>query len=771
MHSEARDGPAATLKRFRIMAGLTQEELAERAGVSARTVSDVERGLRTAVYPDTARRLAQALELRDDQRPHFESTMRGHETDDHPARSRSTIPIVPTPLLGRVSELAAVITAIGASGVPLLTLTGPGGIGKTRLALEAAKRLEESFPLGVFFVALGDVRDPALVAPAIAKALGVVETGEGLEILIGRHLAARRVLILLDTFEQVLEAAVFVSSLLLRSAESKFVVTSRIPLHVRGEFEFPVPPLEMPNDLGEKPLEELHQWPATALFVDRALAVRPDLKLDQDAAGLVLEICRKLDGLPLAIELAAARVKHLPLPALNDQLDRRLQVLTGGHVDLPLRQRAMRETVAWSHDLLSPAAQSLFRRVAVYSGGWSLESVEPVCGPAKEVGDALDGLRTLVDHSLVAVSGNSAVPRYHVLEVIREYAAERLAAAGESEMSSRRHALHYLRLAEEVEPKLVRAAQEEWIRWLELERGNLRSAIAWAIKRGENVVALRFTVSLWRFWRHAGELTEGRRWAEAALAMPGDAPDALRAKALWGTAFLAFPQGDYKRMAELAAEDMEVARRSGDPMDLRNALTIVGQVALCEGRYSDALEPLRESLAICRRLGLSWQLGTSHLNFGTALLHSGNLEEAGQIFRSGLGVYRELGDETFAARITIALSQTALARGDMPTAESLARQGLTAFARQRERLGIAEAFDALAALAAARNDLERTARLDGAAKKIQDTIASRPAPFERAITRSLIEPARTSFGEERWQTASEEGRAFNLDAAVEYALT
>ena len=507
------------------------------------------------------------------------------------------------------------------------------------------------------------------------------------------------------------------------------------------------------------------------MFVDRALAVRPDLKLDPDAAGLVLEICRKLDGLPLAIELAAARVKHLPLPALNRQLDRRLQVLTGGPVDLPLRQRAMRETVAWSYDLLSPAAQSLFRRLAVYSGGWSFESVEPVCGPADEVGDALDGLRTLVDHSLVAVSGNSGEPRYHMLDVIREYAAERLADAGESETSSRRHALHYLRLVEEAEPKLVRAAQEESIRRLELERGNLRSAVAWAIKRGENVVALRFTVSLWRFWRHTGELAEGRRWAEAALAMPGDAPDSLRAKALWGTAFLAFPQGDYKRMAELAAEDMDVAQRSGDPMDVRNALTIVGQVALCEGRYSEALEPLRESLAICRRLGLSWQLGTAHLNFGNALLHSGNLEEADQIFRSGLEVYRELGDETFAARITIALSQTALARRDIPAAESLARQGLTAFARQRERLGIAEAFDALAALAAARNDLERTAKLDGAAKKIQDTIASRPAPFERAITRSLIEPVRTSFGEERWHTASEEGRAFNLDAAVEYALT
>ncbi len=771
MEGEGRDGLGAALRRLRTAAGLSQEELAERAGISARTVSDVERGLRTAVYPETARRLATALQLRDEQRRRFEAVVRRRESDHHGARPSGALPIVPTPLLGRASELNAVTAAIAASGVRLLTLTGPGGVGKTRLALEAGRRLEGSFPLGVFFVSLGDVHDPALVAPAIAKTLGVLETGEGLELLIERQLADKRVLVLLDTFEHLLEAAGLVSSLLLRGAQSKFLVTSRRPLHVRGEFEFPVPPLEMPGELGQDPLEDLHRWPATVLFVDRALAVSPDMNLDERAAALVLEICRKLDGLPLAIELAAARVKHLPLPALARQLGRRLHVLTGGPLDLPLRQRAMRETVAWSHDLLTPAGRALFRRLAVFSGGWSLASVEPVCGPVGEVGDALESLSTLVDHSLIVVSGDSAEPRYDMLDVIREYAAERLADAGETTMTSRRHALHQLQLAEEAEPNLVRAAQEDWFHGLQLERGNLRRAIAWAIEHGENIVALRFTVALWRYWRHASEFAEGRRWSEATLAMPGDAPDSLRAKALWGTAFLAYPQGDYKRMAELAAEDLEVARRSGDAMDLRNALTIVGQVAMCEGRYSDALEPFRESLAICRRLGLTWQLGTSHLNFGNALLHSGNPEEADHLFQNGLEVYRELGDETFAARITIALAHTALARDDVQRAESLGRQALTAFARQQERIGVAEALDALAAVAAARGDLERTARLDGAAKKIHDTIASRPAPFEQAITRRLIEAARASFGQENWQRAWDEGRAFSANNAVDYALT
>ena len=768
MPDEPRNTIALALKRWRLAAALTQEELADRAGVSARTISDIERGLRGAVYSDTARRLADALGLSGADRQRFESLLRGREPLVVPGE---TVPFVPTPLFGRASELRAVITALTASGAQLLTLTGPGGIGKSRLALEVAHRLRESFPDGVVFVQLGEVDTAALVASTIARAIGVIETGEQLELLIVRRLVSRRMLILLDTFEHVIEAAAFVSSLLARHVQAIFLVTSRRPLHIRGELEFPVPALDLPRALGEDFREDLAHWPATALFIDRALAVSPNLALASTEAALVLEICHKLDGLPLAIELCAARVKHLPLRALAEQLDHRLQVLTGGPTDLPVRQRTMRETVGWSHDLLPPATRILFRRLAVFSGGCDLGSIEEVCGELdRQVADAIDGTSTLVDHSLLTLTNVDGSPRYEMLDVIAEFAAERLAEAGETSALARRHALRYLDLAEEAEPNLVRATQRESLRRLDLERANLRRAIAWTIEQNETTLALRFTVALWRYWRHVGELAEGRRWCEATLTLPGAGPDGLRAKALWGTAFLAYPQGDYRRMAELASEDLTVARRGGDAMDLRNALTIVGQVALCEGRHTDALGPLREALMICQAFGVTWHLGTSHLNLGNALLHSGAVEEAERTYRDGLRVYRELGDETFAARMCVAIAHAALKQGDPDEAERLSRQALASLQASRERLGIAEALDVLAAVAAWRAEGDRAARLDGAATRIQETIASRPAPFERAVTGALIGTARASMDGERWLRAWEEGRSLGIDEAIQEGL-
>jgi tetratricopeptide (TPR) repeat protein len=377
----------------------------------------------------------------------------------------------------------------------------------------------------------------------------------------------------------------------------------------------------------------------------------------------------------------------------------------------------------------------------------------------------------LIEQSLVRLIGRGLEARYVWLDVIQEYGAERLLEAGESDSTVQRHAAYHLKLAEEAESKLVGARQEEWHRRLDAERGNLRRAIAWALQQTDNVFALRFTVALWRYWRYSGEFAEGRRWSEAALAMPGAAPASLRAKALWGTAFLVYPQGDYERMAELAPECLEMARQGGDPMDLRNALTVIGQLAMCESRYADAMEPLRESLDICRRLGLSWQLGTSHLNFGNALLHSGHPGEAERIYRDGLEVYRKLGDATFAARITNAIAHAALAEDDVERADALARDALTGFAKQRERIGVAEALDTLAAVAAARADSERAARLDGASESIHETIASRPAPFERAISGRFINASRVAMDASRWRSAWEAGHDLSLEEAIDYAVS
>jgi len=324
---------------------MTQEELAERAGISARTVSDLERGLRTTVHHDTARRLATALELGEEQRRKFEAITRGRAFVPSSPPAAGGLPAVPTPFFGRSRELESVKSTLVASHVRLLTLTGPGGIGKTRLALEAAAGIQPSFPDGIFFVSLGELKDASLVAPELAKSVGAVETGAGLEELLTARLAGRRVLVVLDTFEHLTPAAPLVYSLLLRCPEATFLVTSRSALRLRGEHEFPVPPLESPGQIGEHALEDIVRWPATALFWERAQAVRPDLQLDTQSALLVVEICRRLDGLPLAIELAAARVKHLPLAAIRDQLEHRLELLVGGAFDLPLRQRAIRDTV------------------------------------------------------------------------------------------------------------------------------------------------------------------------------------------------------------------------------------------------------------------------------------------------------------------------------------------------------------------------------------------------------------------------------------------
>ncbi len=485
---------------------------------------------------------------------------------------------------------------------------------------------------------------------------------------------------------------------------------------------------------------------------------------------MVAEICRNLDGLPLAIELAAARVRHLPLTAVRDQLGDRLRLLVGGTLDLPQRQRTIRDTVAWSHDLLGPAQAKLFRRLSVFSGGWDLGSVEGVCGGPGEIGDTLDGISALVDQSLIILDRTHPQGRYDMLDVVRDYAAQRLAQAGEADEIGRRHALHYLALAEEAEPNLVQAGHQDWFRRLDAERANLRHAITWAIDRSETVLALRYTAALWRYWRQLGEFTEGRRWTESALRMTGDVPASLQAKALQAAAALAFPQGDYQRLADLASDIMDLARSSEDPMDMRNALTVQGFVAVGQGRYEDAINAFRQCVAICQRLGPSWQLATSQLNLGAALLHVGHPGDADAAFEEGLRLYRQLGDDVFAARTTNQRAQAALAQGDNERAGTLAREALTEFANYGERQGIAEGLETLAAVAAAQSDPRRAATLAGAAAAIRETIASPQLP-DLVITGRFLQTAQKDIGHENWRTSWEAGHALPTADAVAYALS
>lgn len=761
-------GLGTSLRRLRQAAGLTQEELAERSGISARTVSDVERGLRTVVHADTARRLTSALEVEGEQRRAFEALARGRGAPEPVIPLAGRLPEQPTQLIGRSREVGVIGAVLVRQEVRLLTLTGPGGIGKTRLAVEVARRTKGSFAAGVFFVSLGEVKDASLVVLEMAKALGVVETSGDLPALMARHLAGRRALVVLDTFEHLLAAAPLLYDLVLHSPVVTFLVTSRSALRLRGEHEFPVPPLELPSDVDGASSEQLLGWPATALFWDRARAVRPDLELDPQAAREVAGICRKLDGLPLAIELAAARVRHLPLSGIREQLDDRLRLLVGGPVDLPRRQRAMRDTMAWSHDLLGPGEAKLFRRLAVFSGGWDLEAAKQVCG-GDEVGGALERVSALVDQSLVLLDPDHPDGRYQMLDVVSEYAAHRLSEAGETEEIRRRHALHFLALSEEAEPNLVREGQEPWFRRLDRERGNLRRGMAWTIEREETILALRYAAALWRYWRQRGELVEGRRWSEAALRVLGEAPASLRAKALGAAAALAWPQGDYLRLAELASEGIELALQSDDPMDLRNAVTFQGFVAMGQGRYEDALASFSRCVDICRALGSSWQLATSHLNLGVALLHLGRPTEADGIFEEARRLYRELGDAVFTARVVNQRAQCALARHDIEQAEALAREALAGFAEHQERQGIAEGLETLAAVAAARSDGDRAATLGGASAALRETIAAARLP-DLVIAARMMQAAERAAGERRWRIAWEAGRTMGTEAALAHAL-
>jgi predicted ATPase/class 3 adenylate cyclase len=413
----------------------------------------------------------------------------------------NNLPWQPTPLLGRERELGEVADLLHREDVHLLTLTGPGGVGKTRLALQVAADILEWFPDGAFFVELAPLTDPALLTSTVASVLGVREEGGRpvVEVLTA-FLRDRQLLLALDNFEHLLPAAPVVSDLLRTCPGVKILATSRAPLHLRGEREYPVPALALPDPSRPEPVTQLIQYQAIRLFVERAQAAKPAFALTDENAAAVAEICRRLDGLPLALELAAARVKLLPPQALLERLDERLKLLTGGARDAPARQRTLRDAIAWSHDLLSPHDQTLFRRLAVFAGGCTLEAVEAVGNADGEL-DTLEGMASLIDESLLRqIDGPGDEPRFAMLETIREYGLERLEVSGESGTVQERHATYFASVAEALRPHLYGPDQGRTIRQLEAEQGNLRAALAWAVEHADAAIGLRLTANLRKFW-------------------------------------------------------------------------------------------------------------------------------------------------------------------------------------------------------------------------------------------------------------------------------
>ena len=726
--------------------------------------------------------------------------------DAHP----NNLPLQLTSLVGREREVAQVCERLSRLEVRLLTLTGAGGMGKTRLGLQAAAELADDFEDGVFFVSLATVSDPTLVAPTVAGTLEVKEAGgeqliEGLK----RYLREKRVLLVLDNFEQVLEAAPVVTELLSAAPHLKVLATSRTPMRLYGEYEYSVPPLALPDPGRPLLVERLTQYEAVRLFIERARAAKADFSVTAENAQAVAEICARLDGLPLAMELAAARIKLLSPQALLARLNNKLKLLTGGPRDLPQRQRTLRGTIEWSYELLDEGERVLFARLAVFSGGRTLEAMEAICDAERNLPiDVFDGVSSLVDKSLLRQEeGIGGEPRFVMLETVHEYARERLEQSGEAEATKRAHAEHFLALAEEAEPELKGTRQCEWLEHLNAEHDNMRAAFYWMLEDGDVELGLRLAGALRRFWHVRGHFDEGRRWLEQALAKDSRTSASARAKALDAIGTLAHDQGDIDRAEEVAREGLKLSAgadaESGRVASFRRTLGITAER---QGDYERATKLYEESLALYREVEDRWGIASILLSLGNVFVVREEHERAKQLYRESLMVSRESGDpEQFATGLAnlgyehllegdheraTALNEeaaglyrdrgsrgglvyaldnlawAALVRGDHERARALHEETLALCRELGDRLIGSESMEGLACAAAARGEAERSARLFGAA----EALGYQQAPAERALREPYLAAARSMLEEAAWEAAWAEGRAMTFEEAVAYAL-
>src|SRR5215218_3375548 len=508
-----------------------------------------------------------------------------------------------TPFLGREEQISAIAELVAAPNVHLVTLIGPGGIGKTRLAIQVGERLASSFAGGAVFVDLSPLRDPAQVLPTIGTALGLREVNsESLVNQIHALLAERETLLILDNFEHLLGSTAVVANLLNRS-EVELLVTSRAPLRVQGEYEYLVPTLRLPDHTQRTNATALATNEAVALFVDRAKAVRPDFELTDAIAPIVAEICARLDGLPLAIELAAARTKVLPPAALLSRLERRLPLLTGGRRDAPERQRTLRDTIAWSYDLLDSDECRLFRRLGVLVGGWTMEAAEGVANPEGNL-DVLGGLTSLVEMSLVRLDEAESEPRFRMLETIREYAVDRLAESGEDAAIRERHAAFYLDFAEAAEPELVRANQVEWLERLAGDGPNIMAALGWLLDQNRIEEGLRLSVAMRFFWLRRAPFGEGSRWLTAFLERPAEGvPPRIRARAVAAAGSFNHRLGRLEETRTLYREALDLFREADDLIGEARLLRNLASVSIDLGQFDEAESLLTESRAVADRSG------------------------------------------------------------------------------------------------------------------------------------------------------------------------
>jgi predicted ATPase/DNA-binding XRE family transcriptional regulator len=765
----------ARLRRLREVAGLTQEELASKAGLAAKHISDLERGERRRPYPHTVRSLAEALGLPEDERAALFAAVPRRSGGGRAYLAGAPEPVLPTPptpLVGRERDLEGVKAFLNRPEGRLLTLTGTGGVGKTRLAIQAARDAADLFPDGVAFVALASVGDSSLIVPTVCRTLGLRETAkENPEELLRVHLRQKALLLVLDNFEHVLDAAPEVAGLIGSSTSLKVLCTSRAPLHIRGEQEYLVTPLDLPSSARSPTVEDVLASPSGCLFAERARAASPAFSLTQENASSVAAICRRLDGLPLALELAAAKARFLGPTELLARLDRTLQ--SGGARDLPERQRTMRATLDWSHALLSREEQALFWRLSAFSGGFTLEAAESVGASGPDDGDVLDPLGQLVEQSLVALDASfgGAEARYRTLEPVRQYALERLEESGEEELARGRHADYYLALAERASVELKGAGQVAWLERLEREHDNLRSALGWLLERGEAGRAARLGWDLWLAWALRGHASEGRLWMERALASGGDLDAEERARALCVISALLFAGGEAIWTSEFAEKAAEQARKAGDAEVLAFSTILRGLAAIYLGDPGSAEEILSGALRLCRERDNPW--GAAHALIGLAqvALIRRDFGRAMELLDESEALARERGDAfTLAVNLNTQATITQL-RGDDSRTADLLRESVGLLAALRDTWSLLYGLLGLAGLAGRRGSPERAARLFGAAEALREKTGAAPAfPATQALYERDLASVRSLLGSEAFGSAWAEGRAMGPEEAAAEAI-
>ena len=729
--------------------------------------------------------------------------------------SNTQVPSALTSFVGRTAETAEVkrLLALGR----LLTLTGSGGVGKSRLAFQVAADLLAEYPDDAFIIDLAPLSNPALVPQHVLSALGVPEEPgrNQIETLVS-HLTGRRLLLLLDGCEHLLSAcAAIAETILLSCPHVRILATSREPLGIGGEMTWRVPSLSVPDAVAVRDTHDVERYDSVRLFIDRALQSKPDFAINETNVGAVVQVCRRLDGIPLALELAAVRVKVLSCEQIAERLDDRFRLLTSGARNALPRHQTLRATVDWSYELLEERERTLFVQLSVFQGGFTIEAAEEVCsGPHCATGDVLDELARLVDKSLVLVEERAGRARYRLLETLRQYGMERMAMAGEGDELHRRLLRWALAQAERAEPELKGPDQGAFLDFLEEEHDNLRAALTWAFDHLDAADGLRLSVLLSRFWLVRGYLSEGRHWLGLALAVDARLPPLDRAKALVAASTLAWHQGDYAGVGPFAEEALRLSRASGDNVGVAEALCRLGELATMTGEHEQARSLFEQSRAAWDESGamrgVIQSLNVPLHDLGTIVLEDGDYDRAQSLFEEALAIAKEHGNTTdvvfhlsglghvakrrgdheaaralyeessaiakglgykrMAAFTLQYMADLAFTSGDLARTASLYREALGYFGPARDRLGIARCLEGLAKVAALTGQFERTSRLTGVASGLRQAMNSPIPPSEVEDYAWAVHRARAGLGDDLFEAARSDGRRVQLEDAVRYAL-